>query len=100
MSCIYWLMQITLTSVVNIKNEDYKDQYESFYDYFTKVNCAVMHDSKKSNATDHEQCPRNRRDLGPFSMSKLFTHFPLDKVAVISQTIVSDAFLWMKVYFH
>ena len=29
----------------------------------------------------------------------LLTHLPLDKMAAISQTIISFAFLWMKIFY-
>ena len=34
-----------------------------------------------------------------YEMSLFLTHLPLDKLATISQTIISDAFSWMKMYF-
>ena len=35
---------------------------------------------------------------GPRTAPMCLTHLPLVKMAVISQTIVSDAFLWMKMF--
>ena len=35
----------------------------------------------------------------PVSALEGLTHFPLDKMAVILQTIFSDVFLWMKILY-
>ena len=40
-----------------------------------------------------------RRVITSYSRDRWFTHLPLDKMGTISQTIFSDAFSWMKIFF-